>query len=95
MQAQVSGCAGVITSGEEIKLIRAFFGSDLKVVVPGIRPSWSAVAEDDQIRITTPWQAIDRGADMIVVGRPIRNSKDPKEAAERILDEISQSLQQK
>jgi orotidine-5'-phosphate decarboxylase len=93
-QAEVSGCRGVICSGNEVRFIKATF-PNLKAVVPGIRPEWSVVGKDDQSRITTPGQAIERGADLIVVGRPIRDAKDPKEAADRILQEITQSLQKK
>ncbi len=90
--AKEVGCAGVVSSGNEVAGIKEQCGPDLKVVVPGIRPEWSDVGKDDQSRITTPAQAIERGADLIVVGRPIRNAKDPKEAADRILEEISRSL---
>ena len=48
----------------------------------------SDVAGDDQSRIATPAQAIEDGADLIVVGRPIRDAKDPREAAQKIIDEI-------
>lgn len=94
-QAQTSGCAGVICSGDEAELIKSFYRDTLKVVVPGIRPKWSAVASDDQSRTITPGQAIKQGADMIVVGRPIRTAKDPKKAADRIVEEISGSLMKK
>ena len=59
-----------------------------KIVVPGIRPEWSRVLGDDQNRIATPAQAIKDGADMIVVGRPIRDSEDPRAAAQRIIEEV-------
>ena len=88
VRAQNSGCAGVICSGEEAKLVRQKCGEGFKIVVPGIRPQWASVSGDDQSRIATPSQAIQDGADMIVVGRPIRNAKDPREAAEKIIDEI-------
>ncbi len=91
--AKEAGCAGVVCSGNEVAGIKAQCGPDFKVVVPGIRPDWSEVGKDDQSRVTTPGQAIERGADLIVVGRPIRNAKDPKQAADRILQEIAQSLQ--
>lgn len=94
IQAKNSDCAGVICSGNEVNLIKNIF-PNLKTVVPGIRPEWSVVGNDDQSRVTTPGQAIERGADMIVVGRPIRDAEDPKEAADRILDEISQELEKK
>lgn len=88
--AKEAGCFGVVCSGNEVAGIKAQCGPGFKVVVPGIRPEWSVVGNDDQSRITTPAQAIERGADLIVVGRPIRDAKNPKEAADRILEEISQ-----
>lgn len=94
IQAEVSGCAGVICSGDEVELIKKGF-PHMKAVVPGIRPEWSEIKKDDQSRITKPAQAIERGADLIVVGRPIRDAKNPKEAADRILEEIAQSLRKK
>ncbi len=91
IRAQNSGCAGVICSGEEAQLVRQKCGENFKIVVPGIRPQWAHVAGDDQNRIATPTQAIEDGADLIVVGRPIRDAKDPREAAQKIIDEIKSS----
>ena len=88
-RAQNSGCAGVVCSGEEAKLVKSKCGGDFKIVVPGIRPEWARVLGDDQNRIATPSQAIEDGADMIVVGRPIRDANDPREAAQKIIEEIS------
>jgi orotidine-5'-phosphate decarboxylase len=88
-RAQNSGCAGVVCSGEEAKLVKSKCGGDFKIVVPGIRPEWARVSGDDQNRIATPSQAIEDGADMIVVGRPIREANDPREAAQKIIEEIS------
>ena len=88
-RAQNSGCAGVVCSGEEAKLVKSKCGGDFKIVVPGIRPEWASVSGDDQNRIATPSQAIEDGADMIVVGRPIRDANDPREAAQKIIEEIS------
>ena len=65
---------------------------DFKVVVPGIRPLWAEVRKDDQSRTITPKEAILKGADMIVVGRPIRNAKEPDVAARKIVDEIRSAL---
>ena len=87
-RAQQSGCAGVICSGEEISLVKQKCGSDFKVIVPGIRPEWSQISLDDQNRIITPGKAIEAGADLIVVGRPIRDAKNPDEAAQKIISEI-------
>ena len=88
VRAQNSGCAGVICSGEEAKLVRQKCGEEFKIVVPGIRPRWADVTGDDQNRIATPSQAIEDGADLMVVGRPIRDANDPREAAQKIVDEI-------
>jgi orotidine-5'-phosphate decarboxylase len=88
-RAQNSGCAGVVCSGEEAKLVKSKCGGDFKIVVPGIRPEWAHVSGDDQNRVATPSQAIGDGADMIVVGRPIRDASDPREAAQKIIEEIS------
>ena len=88
-RAQNSGCAGVVCSGEEAKLVKSKCGGDFKIVVPGIRPEWASVSGDDQNRIATPSQAIEDGADMIVVGRPIRDANDPREVAQKIIEEIS------
>ena len=87
-RAQKSGCAGVVCSGEEAKVIKLKCAEGFKIVVPGIRPEWSRVLGDDQNRIATPAQAIKDGADMIVVGRPIRDSEDPRAAAQRIIEEV-------
>ena len=88
-RAQNSGCAGVVCSGKEAKLVKLKCGGEFKIVVPGIRPEWARVSGDDQNRIATPSQAIEDGADMIVVGRPIRDANDPREAAQKIIEEIS------
>ena len=87
-RAQKSGCAGVVCSGEEAKVIKLKCAEGFKIVVPGIRPEWARVLGDDQNRIATPAQAIKDGADMIVVGRPIRDSEDPRAAAQRIIEEV-------
>ena len=89
-RAQQAGCAGVICSGEEIIPVKQKCGENFKVVVPGIRPEWSQISSDDQGRISTPGKAIQAGADLIVVGRPIRDSEDPRDAARKIVSEIDQ-----
>ena len=87
--AKDAGCAGIVCSGHEIADIRKHFGKKFITVVPGVRPLWSLVEGDDQKRIVTPRDASDRGADYIVVGRPIRDAKDPLEAAKKILSELA------
>ena len=54
---------------------------------PGIRPAWAST--DDQKRVVTPRDAIDLGADYLVIGRPITGHKDPAEAARLIAEELS------
>lgn len=83
-----AGCAGVVCSGNEARLVRETFGTEFLVVTPGIRPAWSMVDHDDQKRVTTPAMAVREGADYIVVGRPIRSAADPGMAAEQIAVEI-------
>ncbi len=90
-QAQSAGCHGVVCSGQEVSHVKNAVQNKIIAVVPGIRPAWSNVSKDDQSRITTPTQAVSDGADLIVVGRPIRDAKDPKEAACRIVDEIAEA----
>jgi len=82
-----NGIDGVVASPHEIKTLRAELGNKIKIVVPGIRPSWSAAG--DQKRFMTPGQAIEAGADYLVIGRPITAHKNPREALERILEEVS------
>jgi orotidine-5'-phosphate decarboxylase len=85
-----AGLSGLVCSPIECELIRAELGDDLLLVTPGIRPSGSSAA--DQKRLATPSQAIASGADVLVVGRPIRDAKDPKLAAEGVLREIEAAV---
>ncbi|MFC1813366.1 orotidine-5'-phosphate decarboxylase [Thermodesulfobacteriota bacterium] len=90
--AKASGCVGVVCSGMEVKMIKEGIGKDFIAVTPGIRPRWDSVGIDDQHRVTTPAQAIKNGSDYLVIGRPIRDAKDPKSAALRIAEEIETAL---
>ncbi len=87
--AKASRCAGVVCSGLEIAGIREHFGKDFIIVTPGVRPSWSLIPGDDQKRVVTPGDAAKLGADYIVVGRPIRDAKDPVEATKKIIEETA------
>ena len=87
--AHAAGCAGVVCSGREAAGIKSAFGRNFLAVTPGIRPAWEGSSADDQARITTPAQAIRNGADYLVIGRPIRDAADPREAARRIAQEIA------
>jgi orotidine-5'-phosphate decarboxylase len=82
-----SGLRGVVSSPREISAIREACGPDFVILTPGIRPSGEAAG--DQRRTMTPHDAINAGADYIVVGRPITNAKSRREAALRIVDEMS------
>ena len=86
--ASSMGFFGVVCSGKEVKLIKDRF-CELKTFVPGIRPSWWGKG-DDQKRVMTPREAVEMGADYIIVGRPIRDSRDPLEAAVKIKKELEQ-----
>jgi orotidine-5'-phosphate decarboxylase len=84
-----SGCDGVIASGTSVSRLRREFPGML-IVTPGIRPS--GASSDDHKRSMTPIEAINSGADYLVVGRPIRSSDDPKATAHKIQQEIEQAL---
>ncbi len=77
---------GLVASAHEVKMLRAEFGTKTKLVVPGIRPSWSEAG--DQERVMTPREALGSGADFLVIGRPIIAHSSPREAVGKILDEI-------
>lgn len=82
-RALEAGCDGVISSGLEAPRLREFIDKKLLVITPGIRPVDNKPA-GDQKRIVSVEQAFQNGADHIVVGRPIRDADNPREAAEAI-----------
>ena len=83
------GCDGVISSGLEAAALRERVDSRLLVVTPGIRPVENRPA-DDQKRTVDARQAFLNGADHIVVGRPIRDAKDPRAAADGLQRTIAE-----
>jgi len=87
-RALAAGCAGVISSGLEARLLRAGVDDRLIVVTPGIRPVENRPT-DDQKRVVGVPEAFANGADYIVVGRPIRDAVDPRAAAEQIQTTIA------
>ena len=90
LAAQAAGVDGVIASGQEAGLIRSACGAGFSIVCPGIRPG--GAGGDDQKRTVGVAEAFARGADAIVVGRPISQAKDPRAAAEAMQIEISNSI---
>jgi orotidine-5'-phosphate decarboxylase len=73
-------------------MIKNAFGKEFLAVTPGIRPAWSMENKDDQQRVTTPADAIQNGSDYLVIGRPIRDAKDPVSAAVMTAEEIEAAL---
>lgn len=88
--ARDSGLDGVVASPMEITAIRENLGGAFTILTPGIRPPGSL--PDDQNRTASPAEAVSRGADFIVVGRPITQAQDPAAAAGKIISEISNAL---
>jgi orotidine-5'-phosphate decarboxylase len=82
-----SGCDGIVASGLELEHIRNEVDQKLIIVTPGIRPVHNRPT-DDQKRVVTVEEAFQRGADHIVVGRPIQNADNPKQAALDIQETI-------
>ncbi|MBI5562988.1 MAG: orotidine-5'-phosphate decarboxylase [Deltaproteobacteria bacterium] len=87
--AKESGCAGVVCSGREASAVRKTCGKDFVIVTPGIRGKDDHAG--DQRRVVTAYDAVKNGADYVVVGRPIRDAKDPQKAAGRIASEIERA----
>lgn len=90
-RALEAGCDGVVASGLELPAMRRAIDKRLLVVTPGIRPVENRPS-DDQKRVVTVEQAFADGANYIVVGRPIRDAKDPRAAAEAIQQTIAQQF---
>ncbi len=88
--AQRAGIHGVVASPQEIKMLRREVRGNFIILTPGVRPDWAD--RDDQKRIMTPGEAVQAGADYIVVGRPVLKSRDRKEAVLKIIDEITSCL---
>jgi orotidine-5'-phosphate decarboxylase len=81
-----AGADGLVCSPHEIEAMRARFGSEIRLVVPGIRPG--GPADDDQRRTLGPAEALALGADVLVIGRPITGADDPVAAARQIGREL-------
>jgi orotidine-5'-phosphate decarboxylase len=85
-EAVSAGAAGVVVSGQDVSDVRQALGPQPILVVPGIRPHGHA--GNDQVRVLTPGEAMERGADFIVVGRPVTEAADPAAAARAVLREV-------
>lgn len=84
--AKEAGLDGVVASPHEIELIRAACGPGFLIITPGVRPTGGEIG--DQKRVMTPAEAVSRGADYLVIGRPIIKAENPKAAAQAIAAEI-------
>ena len=85
-EAQAAGAGGIVVSGEDVSTVREVVGDRSCLVVPGIRPAGSN--GHDQVRILTPEEAIDAGADYLVVGRPVVGANDPAGVARAIVASV-------
>ncbi len=85
--AMGAGVRGFVTSAQEVAGLRGALGAEAFLVTPGIRPAGAGAG--DQKRVATPAAALAAGADLLVIGRPIRDAADPRAAAEAIVREIA------
>ncbi len=85
--AHASGIRGLIASPHEVATLRRCVGGETTIITPGVRPAWAAA--NDQKRFTTPREALQNGADYLVIGRPVTGQQDRREAVLKIIDEIS------
>lgn len=82
-----AGVGGLIASPHEVVSLRGQLGAGMTIITPGVRPTWASA--DDQKRFTTPRQAIDNGADYLVIGRPVTAHASPEEAVRKIIEELN------
>jgi orotidine-5'-phosphate decarboxylase len=82
-EAMSAGATAAVVSGRDVSVVREVVGEAFCLVVPGIRPAGSN--GHDQVRVLTPEEAVARGADYLVVGRPITEAPDPAGAARSII----------
>jgi orotidine-5'-phosphate decarboxylase len=85
-EAKASGLDGVVVSGEDVEDVRTACGEEFCLVVPGIRPAGSN--GHDQVRVLTPSEAIEKGADYLVIGRPLTEAPDPVGVARGIIRDL-------
>jgi len=85
--AVAAGCHGIVASPHEVAILRGVVPADFLVVTPGVRPEGTAVG--DQKRVMTPREARAAGADLVVIGRPLRDSQNPAATARAIVEELA------
>jgi orotidine-5'-phosphate decarboxylase len=85
-EAIAAGASGAVVSGQDVAEVREAVGPVATLVVPGIRPGGQPA--NDHVRVLSPGEALERGADFIVIGRPITGSEDPAAAARALLREV-------
>ncbi len=83
-----AGARALVCSPHEVAAVRAEVGADIKLVTPGVRPAGTDA--QDQARVATPRAALDAGADLLVIGRPITAARDPGAAAQSIARDLRQ-----
>ena len=87
--AEKADLDGIVCSPHEVSMLRQYCHDDFKLMVPGIRPE--GAVQSDQKRVMTPVEAMQQGADYLVIGRPITKSDDPQEAAQNIVNMLEQA----
>jgi len=90
--AKEAGLDGVVAGGSEIEMIRSLCGKDFIILTPGVRIEEK---KDDQKRTITPVEAIQKGATYIVLGRAVRDSKNPQQLLAKISEDIKRGLDHK
>jgi orotidine-5'-phosphate decarboxylase len=85
-EAMAAGATGAVVSGADVSVVRQVVGDAFGLIVPGIRPAGSN--GHDQVRVLTPEEAVEAGADYLVIGRPITGSSDPAGTARAILGSV-------
>lgn len=85
--AQGVGLDGAVCSPQEVAMLRQCCGEEFTLVCPGVRPTWAQAG--DQQRVMTPHQALQQGANHLVIGRPITQAADPQVAWQKIQAELA------
>jgi orotidine-5'-phosphate decarboxylase len=85
-----AGASGLVCSPQEVAAVRAEVGDDVLLITPGVRPAGTDV--HDQARVATPEEALQAGADLLVIGRPITGAADPGAAAAAIAWSLRRAL---